>query len=311
MNAVKNPLLSVVIVNWNAGQQLLDCVHALLNSTFTDLQIWVVDNNSSDHSMANLPVDQRIHTLLNSDNKGFGAACNQAIMQCRSPYLLLLNPDTQVRPDTLSQAVDFLNGNQEIAILGCRHVNEMGQTQPSCSRFPTLAHYLNDILGLSKLLPKQFKPATIMTDMDYGKSTFVDQVMGAFFLFRQSVVGKAGLFDERFFVYYEELDLSRRAASLGMRSYYHADITIFHKGGGTSEQVKARRTFYSLRSRLNYAYKHFSRIQFILLLALTIIIEPFTRIGFLLLRGQLTGISETIKSYDYLIRQLLTGRLSS
>jgi GT2 family glycosyltransferase len=101
----------------------------------------------------------------------------------------------------------------------------------------------------------------------------VDHVIGAFFCVRRELFEDLGGFDERFFVYLEDLDFSLRARKTGRTAYYLADAAAFHKGGGTSEQVKAHRLFYSLRSRLLYAFKHFKRYQAWIISAVTMLLE--------------------------------------
>ena len=97
-----------------------------------------------------------------------------------------------------------------------------------------------------------------MREWNHEESREVDQVMGAFFLVRQKLFEEWGGFDERFFVYLEDVDFSSRARRVGWRSFYMAGVKAYHKGGGTSEQIKSTRLFYSLRSRILYSYKHFS-----------------------------------------------------
>jgi GT2 family glycosyltransferase len=143
-----------------------------------------------------------------------------------------------------------------------------------------------------------------MTDWDHAESRFVDQVMGAFMFMRKEVFQKIGYFDERFFVYYEELDFSERLYQAGGKSFYTHSAKAIHTGGGTTHAVKAFRLFLNLRSRLQYAKKHFSYPGFLLVAFCSLLIEPFTRCLFLLLKGHFKEIGQVFKGYGQLFAAL-------
>jgi GT2 family glycosyltransferase len=129
--------------------------------------------------------------------------------------------------------------------------------------------------------------------------------MGAYLMIRSSIFRALNGFDERFFVYFEDVDLSLRARRQGWKSYHFAGARAYHKGRGTSEQVRARRLFYSLRSRLIYGCRHFTFASLLGLFLTTVCIEPFSRIVFALLCGRPAEAGETIKAYGFLIPELL------
>jgi hypothetical protein len=128
--------------------------------------------------------------------------------------------------------------------------------------------------------------------------------MGAFFMIRRNLFESLGGFDERFFVYFEEVDLSLRIRKLGYKSVYLTEAQAFHVGGGTSSQVKDIRLFYSLRSRLLYSFKHFSPIEAWILFTTTITIEPINRILFCMINRDWSGVLHTIRGYRLLYRYL-------
>ncbi|MDA3878116.1 MAG: glycosyltransferase, partial [Halothiobacillus sp.] len=132
----------------------------------------------------------------------------------------------------------------------------------------------------------------------------VDHVIGAFFLMRRSLFDSLNGFDQRFFVYLEDLDLSLRARQAGWRSVYLAEARAFHAEGGTSRQVKAHRLFYSLRSRLLYGFKHFRPWQAWALFGVTLVVEPISRTIFSLLRGGVQDVRNTLRGYSMLYRDL-------
>jgi hypothetical protein len=156
-------------------------------------------------------------------------------------------------------------------------------------------------VGLDRLFPQL---GHFMTEWGHNETREVDQVIGAFFLVRRSVFEALQGFDEQFFVYYEEVDFSRRAREAGWRSIYLANAQAFHAGGGTSNQVKATRLFYISRSRLLYAFKHFSLIGACLVLLTTLLLEPFSRSVLALARGFWLSFKETWVGYAMLWKWL-------
>jgi hypothetical protein len=126
--------------------------------------------------------------------------------------------------------------------------------------------------------------------------------MGAFMFMRRSIFEKIGYFDERFFVYYEEIDFSKRVAEKGGKSFFNANIKAIHSGQGTTNSVKGLRLFLNLRSRLQYAKKHFNYGGYACVWLCTFFIEPFTRSLFLLLSGKIDEISDLFKGYKLLIK---------
>jgi GT2 family glycosyltransferase len=139
-----------------------------------------------------------------------------------------------------------------------------------------------------------------MAEWDHKQTRPVDHVIGAFFLVRRELFEALEGFDERFFVYLEDLDFSYRAYQSGWRSVYLGDVQAFHAGGGTSNQIKARRLFYSLRSRLLYSFKHFSWIGASAVLIATLLVEPLSRSVLALLRRSWPGLKETWAAYGML-----------
>ncbi|MFM2358278.1 MAG: hypothetical protein RLY16_271 [Bacteroidota bacterium] len=297
-------MIDIVIVNWNSGQLVTNCVRSIIenDSPSRVSKIFVIDNNSQDQSALNLSaIDSRIYLVQNNENLGFAKACNQGFKLCTSSYVLLLNPDAMLLKNTLEDCVNYMQQHQDIDILGCRLLDDHGLLSPSCSRFPSPKRILFDAIGLSKIAPRTFKPGTIMTDWDHKENRFVDQVMGAFMFMRLACFTKIGLFDERFFVYYEEVDFSKRLTEQNGRIFYNQEITAVHSGEGTTKSIKGFRLFLSLRSRLQYAQKHFSTFGYFVVWVSTYFVEPFSRIAFAVLKRNLLGIKEVFKAYRLLI----------
>jgi N-acetylglucosaminyl-diphospho-decaprenol L-rhamnosyltransferase len=296
------PSISIVTVNWNSAHQLRECLEAIVQSArneFTLDKVIIVDNASTDRSLDGLEqLDLPLHIIRNSVNQGFGAACNQGAALSEADYLLFLNPDTRVAADSIDRAASFMDKSlsQQVGVVGIQLVDERGKIQRSCARFPSPTNLWCSILGIDKLV-KSPLTSYMMTEWDHNNNQRVDHVMGAFYLIRSDLFASLQGFDENFFVYFEDLDLSYRVHQAGWSSYYLADTRSFHKGGGTSEKIKATRLFYSQRSRILYGYKHFNWFQATVIALATLTIEPLTRIGFALLKFSPSQATETIQGY--------------
>lgn len=294
-------MIDIVIVNWNSGHLLRECIDSMQLSTLKPQSITIVDNNSTDSSLSFL--DETVRLVRSKSNLGFGKACNLGAATGSAKYILFLNPDARLFEVSLSQSLAFLEYplNAQVGICGVQLLDNRNVVARSCSRFPTPASFFSHSAALSKFFPRL---GHSMVDWHHTITQDVDQVIGAFFLVRRSLFSDLGGFDERFFVYYEELDFSYRARLSGWRSVYLADVQAFHAGGGTSNQVKAKRLFYSLRSRILYAFKHFSLPGALLVLISTLLIEPLSRCSFAIVRCSRSSFLETLCGYAMLIQWL-------
>ncbi|HYX80937.1 MAG TPA: glycosyltransferase family 2 protein, partial [Gemmatimonadales bacterium] len=211
-------------------------------------------------------------------------------------YLLFLNPDTVLGKDSLVVPTQFLEqpANHGVGIVGVQLRDATGIAR-SCARFLTPGMMLRGMLGF---------PSNVMTDWDHQDTREVDHVTGAFFLVRREVFQTLRGFDERFFVYLEDLDFSLRARRAGWHTYYLASGCAYHRGGGTSEQIKARRLFYALRSRVLYAYKHFSWVTATAVTLATASLELLTRLARATGRRSFTEARDTVRAYALLWRAL-------
>ncbi|HEY5406522.1 MAG TPA: glycosyltransferase family 2 protein [Ginsengibacter sp.] len=297
-------MVDIVIVNWNSGNYLAKCIQSIFTKINEKLitNVFIIDNDSSDDSLLKLSLHDKLVVVNNSQNNGFSKACNQGFKLCTAPFVLLLNPDTSLNDTTLSDCISFMNAHLEIDILGCQLLNDEGSTTCSCARFPSPIRFFYDATGLSKIAPKLFKPALLMTDWDHKSSRYVDQVMGAFMFMQISIFEKVGYFDERFFVYYEELDFSKRLYELGGKSFFNCYIKAVHSGGGTTNNVKAMRLFLNLHSRLLYSKKHFNLAGYNFVKFCTFFIEPITRNLLLLLKGNFKEIKDIYQGYVLLFK---------
>jgi GT2 family glycosyltransferase len=297
-------LIKVIIVNWNAGDQLSHCLSSLYRLLLKDIfEAIVVDNGSTDGSSASCLNFANVELLHAGQNLGFGKACNLGARDAQAKYLLFLNPDAAVFPKTLEKVLAYMQepAHSDVGICGVQLLDESGLVSRSCARFPTPWGFAAHAFGVDKLFPTI---GHFMAEWAHDCTRDVDQVIGAFFMVRRELFESLGGFDERFFVYFEEVDFSCRARQAGWRSVYLADVKAFHAGGGTSNQVKARRLFYSLRSRLLYAFKHFSWAGAVLVMLTTLLVEPLSRSALAMARRSWPSFKETWQGYGLLWRWL-------
>jgi GT2 family glycosyltransferase len=295
--------VAIVIVNWNSGRQLLDCVETIHRwAGGVPVSVVVVDNGSSDQSAALIRDRADVHLISAGENLGFARACNRGAAAAEpSDFLLFLNPDAGLMEGSLPRAVRFMSEQAAagVGVCGVALIDEHGQVARSCARFPTPTRLAVIASGLDRVFPRF---GTTMGEWDHGQSRQVDQVIGAFFLVRRDLFENLGGFDERFFVYFEEVDFSFRASLAGFSSFFLSDVHAFHAGGGTSGQVKAKRLFYSLRSRILYASKHFAAPGVALVVLTTFLLEPVARVLNQLARGRFHGVAETVLAFGMLLR---------
>ena len=296
-------MLTIVIVNFYSEQLIKNCVDSIIKSENLEKpNIVIVDNGSKTSILNDLEKEGVIQLIKNPENKGFGKACNIGAKLGDSKYLLFLNPDTKVYNKSLVNAINFLENNSSITVLGCKQVDENNRIHRSCARYVSLPRYLNKLLRLNKVFPKIFK-GWHMSDWDHNTSSYVDHVIGAFYLIRREDFVNVDGFCEDYFVYYEDLDLSKKITDVGGKIYYNADIEIFHEGGGTSQNVKAERLFYSLDSFLLFSKKHLNYISYLIIAFFVLFIEPFLRLFSQIIALNKIGFLEIIKSYKMLYKK--------
>jgi GT2 family glycosyltransferase len=294
--------LSIVIVNWNSGSLLRECLRSLppaaLPPGWEIESVVVVDNASTDGSARGLEAPGLpLRLIENADNLGFAAACNQGAAASRSEFVLFLNPDTRLFEDSLRVPVAWLAdpAHAQVGIVGIPLVDASGAVARSCARFPRPRHFAAQACGIDRVVPAL---GHLMREWDHASTREVDQVIGAFFLTRRSLFDRLQGFDERFFVYFEEVDFALRARELGFASVFLTGTTAFHVGGGSTGSVKGRRLFYSLRARTLYAKKHFSLAQRTWLWSVTLLMEPPARAIQALMRGRWRELSDIVEGYS-------------
>jgi N-acetylglucosaminyl-diphospho-decaprenol L-rhamnosyltransferase len=227
--------ISVVIVNYNT-RHLLDELFSGLKQACEGIavQIIVVDNASKDQSVELLrSCYPDVELIANASNVGFGRANNQALPLLRGKYVLLLNTDAFVAPDTLRKTVACMETHPDCGVLGVRLVGRDGVLQPSCRYFPTPWNGFLAALGLGRWFPS----VRMIDDMDWDHASLreCDWVPGCYYLMRRAVIDQVGLFDPRYFLYYEEVDHCRAVKQAGWKVLYFPDTQVIHIGGESAK----------------------------------------------------------------------------
>lgn len=264
---MKYPRLSVLIVSFNTSEILQSCLDQLFRAgAKLDLQVIVVDNASADDSADMVRREfPQVELIASEVNLGFAAGNNLGFERVKGEFVLLLNPDALVQESSLMNAIAHMQAHPEIGMGGGRLIGKDGCEQPSARQFPSLLNEFIVISGLAARFPKsRFFGRFDRTWDNSGKAVLVDWVPGAFALMRSKALAEVGWFDERFFLYYEEVDLCRRFAEANWQVWYWPDVEVCHWGGESSKTIKdvdfsqsgSQLTLWRMRSELLYYRKH-------------------------------------------------------
>lgn len=252
--------LSIVIVSYNVKYYLEQCLSSIFASSMaSDLEVFVVDNASSDGSIDYLRNRfPQVHYLINSKNLGFAVANNIAIRRSESQYVLLLNPDTVLGEETLTRVCDFMDAHPRAGAAGVKMIDAQGKFLPESKRgFPTMWVSFCKLSGLNRMFPKsRIFGRYHLRYLDPDTAHCVDVLSGAFMLLRRDALKQAGLLDERFFMYGEDIDLSYRVAKSGMEVWY-LPYRIMHYKGESAHSSDARYVRLFFRAMVQFYRKHF------------------------------------------------------
>jgi hypothetical protein len=254
------PIVSILIVNYNHGEFILSCVRSI-EQCLKDLayEIIVVDNNSRDDSCRLLRDEfPRAILLENASNVGFGRAVNQAARISTGKYLLLVNPDVKLLPGSVEKAVRFLEQHREAALLLPKLLNPDGTLQFSCRTSPNFLAFIYRRTLLGKFFSghKAIREH-LMLDWSHDETREVDWGLGACMLLRREEFKDGNLFDERFFLYFEDIDLCLRLKRAGRKVIYYPEAKMVHAHMRDSVRGlmrRPKREFY--KSLVKFYWKH-------------------------------------------------------
>jgi GT2 family glycosyltransferase len=244
--------LSIIIVNWNTKDLLRKCLNSLSATVHNLLfEIIVVDNSSSDGSVAMLEKEfPSVIRIVNKDNKGFGAANNQALSIMKGNYALLLNSDAVLTTQAVNKLWDFCQANEKAAIVCGQLLNADGSMQNSVASFPSLLTLAVNNSLLEYLFPRRYPSKRYK----HTSPIEVDSVIGACMMIRKEALEETGSFDERYFFFFEETDLAYTMRLKGWKIYQVPDAFIYHlQGQSIGHKADSRIEFY--RSRYQFLEK--------------------------------------------------------
>jgi len=242
--------LTIIIVNYNTATEVRSCLDSIRSSELGDgIRVIIVDNASSDGSVEMLAAEYPwVETIPSETNGGYAYGNNLAFRllgfgkngsEPSSRYVLLLNPDTVLPPDALAKALAFMEAHDGVGALGPKLVRQDGTLDAACRRsFPTPAVSFFRLSGLARLFPSSpICGRYNLTYLDENDQADVDALVGAFMLLRGKALVEAGILDESFFMYGEDLDLCYRIRQQGWRIVYYPQVTVLHLKGASSRQA--------------------------------------------------------------------------
>ena len=259
--------LSLILVSFNTREVLRESLQSVEREKGDlTLEIFVVDNNSHDGSVAMVEAEfPQVIVMRSAVNLGFGAANNVALEKASGRYIVLLNSDAFLCPDSLRLSVELMDKHPEVGLAGGRLVGRDHALQPSARMFPSILSDFLVMTGLAHKFPKsKFFGRFDRTWADPMQAAEVDWVPGAYSIIRSEALQEVGFFDPEFFLYSEEVDLCRRIQQAGFKIMYWPEILVIHIGGESSRQIKtlemssagAQLVRWRMRSTLLYYRKH-------------------------------------------------------
>lgn len=243
------PLISILILNWNGAEIILECIKSVQNCNYKNLEILVVDNASTDGSLELLNSISGINIIRNTSNLGYAKGNNSGLLLCNGKYIATLNNDIIVEPDWLDKPIETLESDESIGIISCRQMNSF---KPGI--IDTLYSYPTEFLLLGRFGNEKVYDKD---DPMHSREGFTLGANGASAIYRKKLIDELGGFEESFFAYHEECDLHMRAFYAGWKCKYIPDAVVHHKGSHSFNKVKKTFYYYHERNRIWFIYRNF------------------------------------------------------
>lgn len=258
-----DPDVSIIIVNFNTRQLTLDCLASVyVSQTSYQYEVIVIDNASHDGSVEAIrEVYPDVELIANQNNTGFAVANNQGMEVAKGRYILLLNSDTVIQPNTLHTMIYFMDRHPEMGASGCKVILPDGSLDKACKRgFPTPSASFYYAFGISRLFPdrpkfNQYQLGHLSPDDEYP----VDCLVGAFMLVRRETIDQVGGLDETFFMYGEDIDWCYRIKEAGWGIFYYPRTYIVHYKGGSARRKPLKITYEFHRAMWVFHCKHYAK----------------------------------------------------
>jgi N-acetylglucosaminyl-diphospho-decaprenol L-rhamnosyltransferase len=245
---------SIITVNYASWPYTLRCIDSLYGTGYEDFEVVVVDN---DQEKVPAEIPHPVRLIRNPENVGFARACNQGILASEGEYVVLINPDTRVEEDFFEGLEEFFDQNAGVGVAGTRIVDDEGNLQLSARKE---LDFVSGFLGRTSLLTRLFPKNPLLKRLfpaaqKLSGPTVVDWVSGACMIIRRRTLEEIGPVDERFFMYFEDADLCRRAREAGWLVYYLPQVEVLHHTGASSRS-KPRAVWNLHKSAFLYHRKH-------------------------------------------------------
>jgi GT2 family glycosyltransferase len=290
MEQANKNILSIVIVTWNSEEDIAECLGSIYNTYYDEnklkIQTVVVDNNSSDNTVHAVdsyikifPYD--VELIKNNENFGFTKGCNLGIKIATGDFTMLLNPDTQVQEDALIKLVDYLKSNENVGAVAPQLYTRNKKIQYSCRTFPRYLDLFLEISRLSTIFSSsKFFARWKMRYFNHDIIAEVEQPMAAALMIKTDVLKKMDYLDERYFMFFNDIDTCKQIYNLGYKIVFYPDAKVYHKIGISilKDRVRMIRAWNSdcLSYFKKYEYNFF--LHFILSIGLKV--SGFFRIFF-------------------------------
>jgi GT2 family glycosyltransferase len=284
--------VSILVVNYNTCRLTLDCLQSVYASkTQYRYEVIVIDNHSSDGSVEAIRAAYpETRLIANEDNTGFAKANNQGMEVASGRYILLLNSDTLVQPDTLDTMIQFMDTHPEMGASGCKVILPDGSLDKACKRgFPTPSASFYYAFGWSKRYPdnpkyNQYQLGHLSPDDEYP----VDVLVGAFMLVRRETIEQVGGLDETFFMYGEDIDWCYRIKQAGWGIYYYPRTYIVHIKGGSARRRPLKIIYEFHRAMWVFHRKHYKQ-QYSWITNVTVYAGIVVKFGVAFLKNKLSA----------------------
>lgn len=292
------PDLAIIILTYNNSRHIKDCLESIFKQyikqlTEGKLELLVIDNNSTDDtvkiakdylSQKNIYKLSTIKVETNEDNRGFGAGLNAGAKHTKAPYILFMNPDSKLADGNIYDMRELLIDHGDIGIVGGKIISKNGKTELSAGKFLHFLTFLLMILGLERLSGGSFRYSPNQVQR-------VDFVSGGFMIVERALFEKLKGFDEKLFMYMEDMELCYRAYKKGYEVYFSPSATLEHESHGSSSRSFAVKGIY--KGILYFYKKHKSILSYFLVKFILTV-----KAVILIIAGRLTGNKYLYKTYE-------------
>ena len=244
---------SFIIVSWNVRDYLEECLRSLEDQIDDECEVIAVDNNSTDSTAQMFEQRKWVQAILSKENLGFARANNLGARSATGEYFVFINPDTKAQADFILRLKRFCEEHPQIAFFGGKLKNTDLSVQLSTRRLPRLSDQVFRSLKLHRIFPNaRVWTNYICRDFDYDKMSRVEQIMGAFMVIRKEVFLELKGFRENYFLWFEEVDLCRRALQNGIQVWYAPDVELIHYGGQSFSRLGPKKQIFFTSSLIKY-----------------------------------------------------------